>query len=115
MKKRMICLIVSLALIFLLCACQTQNAAQTENEPSFLENLLTQSGNYEFLRVFASLFLLLFGVINLINPKKMWEMTKGRNKKPGATEPTPAELNGERASGVIMIILGVFLYFGWIR
>lgn len=114
-KKIALCLAVCFALTLLLCACQTQDDTQAQSVVAVTEQLEQSSDRYELFRVFASLFLFIFGVINLFTPRKMWEITKGRNRKPGSTEPTPAELNGERASGLILIVLGVFLFFGMIR
>lgn len=114
-KKFLLCLILCLAFMLLLCACQGQDTAAPQSETTAETVPQTESSSNGLLRIFASLFLLVFGVINLTMPRKFWEMTKGRDRKPGSKEPTVAELNGERASGVILIILGVFLYFGMIK
>ena len=114
-KKFLLCLILCLIFVFLLCACQEQGTATTPNEGTAEAAPQDGSTSEGFFRIFASLFLFLFGVINLTNPKKMWEMTKGRDRKPGSKEPTVAELNGERVSGLLLIILAVFLFFGMIK
>lgn len=114
-KKFLLCLILCLAFMLLLCACQGQDSTAVQSESTAETAAQTESSSNGFLRIFASLFLLLFGVINLVMPRKFWDMTKGRNRKPDSKEPTVAELNGERVSGVLLIILGVFLYFGMIK
>ena len=67
------------------------------------------------LKLFACAFLALFGAINLFVPKKLWEMGMTRRAREMQREPTTAELNGYRITGVIFIFLAVMLFLGRIN
>ena len=67
------------------------------------------------LKLFACAFLALFGAINLFVPKKLWEMGMTRRAREMQREPTTAELNGNRITGVIFIFLAVMLFLGRIN
>lgn len=67
------------------------------------------------LKLFACAFLAIFGAINLFMPKKLWEMGMTRKAREMQREPTTAELNGNRITGVIFIFLAVMLFLGRIN
>ena len=89
-------------------------AAEAKGEGEVVETVQDADGS-SALRIFASAFLALFGAINLVAPKKLWEMGMTRRAKEMKREPTQAELNGNRLTGVIFLFLAVMLFLGRIK